>query len=140
MTEHRTTSAVTGALAVCMLAAMLLVGCAASPPPVPAGSAAQVPSGAPTGAASVEGGVQRIAIDVSKGYYDPTVVEAKAGVPLEITFGQGQGCLSEVLFPDFGVRQSLTQGGAVVKLPAMGPGERTFSCGMQMVFGKIVVR
>lgn len=78
-------------------------------------------------------------MDVSKGYYDPTVIKAKAGVPLEITFGQGQGCLAQVVFPDQGVREDLTQGGGVVKLPALKSGTYEFSCGMQMVFGQLVV-
>jgi hypothetical protein len=85
-------------------------------------------------------GGQTISVDLSQGYYDPTVIEAKAGVPLEITFGQGQGCLAKVLIPAFSVEQDLASGGALVKLPAMGPGEYEFSCGMRMVFGKIVVK
>jgi Cu+-exporting ATPase len=84
--------------------------------------------------------VQRISVDLTKGYYDPSVIHAKAGVPLEISFGQGSGCLGSVLIPDFSVNQDLTNGGAVVKLPAMKAGEYSFSCGMRMVYGKIVVQ
>lgn len=126
------------ALAIALVAA--LAGCVAAPLEAPRQSASAVDAGAPTGTAKVAGDIQRIGVDLSQGFYDPTVIEAKAGVPLEITFGQGQGCLAAVLFPAFGIQQDLTNGGAVVKLPAMQPGEYEFSCGMKMVFGKIVVR
>ena len=86
------------------------------------------------------GGVQTISVDVSLGYFDPMVIQAKAGEPLVITFSRGQGCMSQVLMKDFGVSQDLTSGGAVVNLPAMKAGEYTFSCGMEMQFGKLVVK
>jgi len=133
------------------LAAFLLSGCSApatglapgaSPQPSQTARAAGADqfAGAPEGTATVSGAVQRISVDVSQGFYAPTVVHVKAGVPVEIAFGQGQGCLSRVQFPDFGVDQDLSQGGAAVKLPAMKPGEYQFHCGMSMVFGKVVAR
>jgi hypothetical protein len=127
----------------------VLTACAPATPPVVQGvpqlsaaskPAPQIPADAPVGAAVSSGGVQRISIDVSQGFFNPTVIDATAGVPLEIAFGQGEGCVSAVLIPDFGVSQDLTRGGAVVKLPAMTPGEHSFSCGMRMQFGKIVVK
>jgi len=114
---------------------------ATTPAPVaPAPSASQVPAGAPEGTAKEAGSVQRISVGLAKGYYDPSIIHAKAGLPLEISFGQGSGCLGSVLIPDFSVNQDLTNGGAVVKLPAMKAGEYSFSCGMRMVYGKIVVQ
>lgn len=91
------------------------------------------------GSAVDEGGVQRISVDVSAGYFNPNVLRLAAGVPTVITFGQGSGCMSEVMIKDFGVFESLTQGGAVVEIPALQPGEYGFSCGMEMVFGVLVV-
>jgi len=144
-----------GAAALLTVAALAAVACSApaappasgtapavtNPAPAPqAPSASQVPAGAPEGTAKVEGGVQRISVDLTKGYYDPSVIHATAGVPLEISFGQGSGCLGSVLVPDFSVDQDLTNEGAVVKLPAMKAGEYSFSCGMRMVYGKIVVQ
>jgi len=130
-----------------LVAASAAVACsppaASSPAPTPAATApapGPADQGAPSGTAKVEGGVQRISVDLSKGFYDPSVIDAKAGVPLEISFGQGSGCLASVLVPDFGIDQDLTAGGAVVKLPATKAGEYEFSCGMHMVFGKIVVQ
>jgi Cu+-exporting ATPase len=97
------------------------------------------PADAPEGAAVVDGAVQRVSVDVSKGYFDPTVIRASAGLPIEITFSEGFGCLAEVRFDDFDIREDLTRGGAVVKLPALETGEYGFACGMDMVFGSIVV-
>lgn len=91
------------------------------------------------GSASLQGETQIISVDVSAGYFDPNVIRVKAGIPVEITFAEGSGCLAEVLFPQFDVREDLTQGGATVKLPALDPGTYGFSCGMEMVFGTLVV-
>lgn len=103
------------------------------------GCDSSAPAVEPQAAATLAGGVQKISVDVSAGYFDPTIIDLAAGVPTEITFGEGSGCLAEVEFPDFDISQDLTKGGAVVKLPALQPGEYGFNCGMQMVFGTLVV-
>jgi len=86
------------------------------------------------------GDVQRVEVDLSGGAFVPDRIIAVAGVPIEIIFGQGSGCLAEVVFPDLDVRRDLTAGGAVVRLPALPAGEHRFSCGMEMVFGTLVLR
>lgn len=102
---------------------------------------AQPPAGEQTSkAAAVEGGVQKISVDLSKGYYDPTQIELKAGVPAEITFGQGSGCMAQVQSQELGFFEDLTGGPKTVKIPALKAGTYPFSCGMQMVFGAIVVK
>lgn len=97
--------------------------------------------GAPVEAATtVEGDVQKIAVDTSTGSFNPNVIKAKAGVPIEIDFSQSPGgCLSGVMFPDFGISEDLTGGPKTVKVPALEKGEYTFYCQMQMVSAKIVV-
>ena len=109
-------------------------------PAAPAQTASNVPAGAPEGTAVSDGKVQRISVVTSQGFWDPSVIHAVAGAPLEITFAEGRGCLASVLVPDFGIDQDLTAAGAVVKLPAMKVGSYEFSCGMEMVYGKIVVQ
>lgn len=131
------------ALAIAALA-VVVAGCAGTVA-TPSGGVSQAPSadrfaGAPEGTATVTGAVQRIAVDVSQGSYRPAVLNVKAGLPVEIAFGQGQGCLSRVQFPDFGIDQDLTAGGATVKLPALKAGQYEFHCGMSMVYGKVVAR
>ena len=101
--------------------------------------------GAPAGAASsksatVSGAVQKITIDTSKGYYNPSTVNLKAGVPAEITFTQSSGCLAQVQSSDLDFSEDLTGGPKTIKLGALKAGTYSFSCGMQMQFGSIVVK
>jgi len=100
-----------------------------------------VPAGATTSkSATVSGAVQKITIDTSKGYYDPTTVSLKAGVPAEITFTQSSGCLGQVQSSDLNFSEDLTGGPKTIKLGALKAGTYSFSCGMQMQFGSIVVK
>jgi len=91
-------------------------------------------------AAEVVGDVQKISVDVSNGYYDPSVIELKAGVPAEITFSQSSGCTAQVQSQSLGFFEDLSGGPKTVKLPALDAGEYSFECGMSMVFGSIVVK
>lgn len=92
------------------------------------------------GAATVEGDVQRITVDASAGY-NPNVIKLVAGVPAEITFTQGSGCMAQVMSEDLNFYEDLQAGPKTVRLEAdrLQPGEYSFSCGMQMVFGTIIV-
>ena len=92
------------------------------------------------GAAAVEGDVQRISVDATNGY-DPNVIRLTAGVPAEITFSQASGCMAQVMSEDLGFYEDLTGGPKTVRIEAdaLQPGEYSFSCGMQMVFGTIIV-
>lgn len=92
------------------------------------------------GTAKVSGDVQTIDVDLSQGYYQPNAIVLKAGVPSEITFGQGSGCTAQVMSNELGFFEDLSAGPATVKLPALEKGEYPFYCGMQMVFGKIIVQ
>lgn len=106
-------------------------------------------SGAPTvdgvsgdpveGAAEQAGGVQSITVEISGGVYSPNIIKLKAGVPAKITFGQSSGCTGQVVSQDLGFQEDLTAGPRTVELPSLKPGTYAFSCGMAMVFGKIVV-
>jgi Cupredoxin-like domain len=92
------------------------------------------------GAATVEGGVQKITVNVGGSGYEPNVVKLKAGVRTEITFGQSQGCTGSVQSQDLGFQADLTAGPQTVKLAALQPGTYGFACGMGMVTGQIVVQ
>lgn len=97
--------------------------------------------GAPVEAATVvEGDVQKLDVDTSAGSFNPNVIKAKAGVPIELTFSQAPGgCLAGVYFPDFNINEDLTGGAKTVKLPALEKGTYTFYCQMQMISAQIVV-
>ncbi len=77
------------------------------------------------------------------GGYSPEVVELKQGVPATITFNRtsSQGCLDVVHSKDLGFETELPLGEEqTVTVPTDQAGEFTFSCGMDMFSGKIVVR
>lgn len=92
------------------------------------------------GAAVIEGDVQRITVDATNGY-NPNVIKLVAGIPAEITFGQGSGCMAQVISQDLGFFEDLTSGPKTIRIEGadLQPGEYGFSCGMEMVFGTIVV-
>ena len=92
------------------------------------------------GTATVVGGVQKINVDLSQGTYNPNTIVLKAGVPAEITFGQGNSCAAQIVSQDLGFSVDTYNGPKTVKLPALKAGEYRFSCSMQMIFGKIVVK
>jgi plastocyanin len=90
--------------------------------------------------AAVAGGIQKIAVDLSSGSYNPSEIVLKAGVPAEITFGQSSGCTAQVQSQDLGFSEDLSGGPKTVKLPALKAGTYNFACGMNMVSGTIVVK
>lgn len=92
------------------------------------------------GAATVEGDVQRITVDATNGY-NPNRIKLTAGITAEITFSQGSGCMAQVISPDLGFFEDLTAGPKTIRIEGgkLQPGEYSFSCGMEMVFGTIVV-
>lgn len=92
------------------------------------------------GEAVIEGDVQKIDVDVSQGFYDPNAIVLKAGVPAEITFSDGSGCTAQVMSNELGFFEDMSNGPVTVKLPALDAGEYPFYCGMQMVFGKVIVK
>jgi plastocyanin len=93
-----------------------------------------------TGAAKVSGGVQKISVDLSSGSYNPNVIQLKAGVPAEITFGQGSSCAAVIQSSDLNFQVDTSAGAKTVKLQALKPGTYNFACSMNMVQGQIVVQ
>lgn len=102
---------------------------------------ATAPAGAQTSkSAEVSGNAQKITVDTSKGYYDPSTVELKAGIPAEITFTRATGCLQYVESADLGFSEDLSGGPKTIKVGPLAAGTYGFNCGMQMQFGSIVVK
>lgn len=91
--------------------------------------------------AVMNNGVQEIVVAV-KGGYDPAVIEAEAGTPLRFVFDRQEGgeCSSHVVFPDFGVDQSLPAfRTTTMTITPNEPGEYGFACGMNMLHGTLRV-
>lgn len=82
--------------------------------------------------------VQRVSVAVTDGY-DPETIIVDAGVPVEIEFSEGHGCLAKVVFDSLGIEADLQDGGATIHIPALPAGRHAFRCGMDMVHGALIV-
>ncbi|UQS85917.1 cupredoxin domain-containing protein (plasmid) [Nicoliella spurrieriana] len=77
------------------------------------------------------------------GGYQPAVVNLKQGVPAKLAFVRKseQGCLDTVQSTDLGFNTELPLNQTkTVSVDTAQAGEFTFSCGMNMVSGKVVVK
>jgi hypothetical protein len=81
--------------------------------------------------------VQRLAVSVTDGY-EPDTILVDAGVPIELAFSEGHGCLGRVVFGSLGIEADLESGGALVKLPPLEAGTYPFSCGRGLVHGTLI--
>ena len=94
-----------------------------------------------SGQAELRDGVQEVTITV-KGGYSPDLVRVRQGVPVRLLFDRQESgdCTSRVVFPDFGVAESLPafQTSSVELMPEAA-GRYGFACGMNMVRGTLVV-
>ena len=87
-------------------------------------------------------GRQEINITITPSVYTPNTIEARAGMPLHITFNANEdaGCGREVVIPDFSIKKIVPGGGsATVELNPLKPGRYPFRCSMDMMKGTIIV-
>jgi plastocyanin domain-containing protein len=88
------------------------------------------------------GGVQEVRITV-KGGYSPDVVVVKQGRPVRLDFYRDEtaSCSEQVVFGDFGIARDLPAFKTTsIELTPQQPGEFTWTCGMNMLRGKLVVQ
>jgi len=81
-------------------------------------------------------------ITVSGGY-EPAVVTLKQGVPAQLTFTRtsAQGCLDSVHSDELRFETDLPLNQPqTVAIPTDHAGEFTYSCGMDMFQGKVVIK
>ena len=93
----------------------------------------QAKTAGPTGA---------IQVKVSSAGYEPSKIEVRRGKPIKIAFyrADAENCAGEVVFPSLNIRKGLKVGETtVVEFTPKEKGELTFSCGMGMLNGKLVV-
>ncbi|KRK79229.1 hypothetical protein FD03_GL001594 [Companilactobacillus nodensis DSM 19682 = JCM 14932 = NBRC 107160] len=84
---------------------------------------------------------QEVKVEVAGGY-KPNVVNLKQGVPAKISFTRTneQGCLEVVHSKELGFEEDLPiDVTKTVDVPTDKAGEYDFSCGMDMMFGKVVI-
>ena len=93
-------------------------------------------------AASVtDGGVQQIKVTV-KGGYSPDVIVVKEGQPVRFDFFRDEtaSCSEQVIFGDFGIARDLPAFKTTpIEFTPDKAGEFTFTCGMNMMRGKLIV-
>src|SRR4051794_5887949 len=87
--------------------------------------------------------IQSVTIILNDKGYQPASFKLQRGVPARVTFIRQVEvtCATEVVLPDYGIKRELPLGEpVVVEFTPNKKGEFSFSCGMDMVHGKIIVR
>lgn len=81
-------------------------------------------------------------IEVSSKGFTPASVSLKAGVPAKLTFirKDTENCATEVLLPGYGIKKALILNQPVVVEFTPTAGEIAFTCGMNMLSGKVVAK
>ena len=94
-----------------------------------------------TAAAVDDRGVQEVKITV-KGGYSPDVIVVKQGKLVRLDFYRDEtaSCSEQVVFGDFGIARDLPAfKTTTIELVPEEAGEYTFTCGMNMMRGKLIV-
>ena len=92
-------------------------------------------------AATARGGTQTVTV-VVQGGYKPDLIVARKGVPLRLIFDRREAspCSDEIVLPEFGVRRALpAHAKTELSITPEREGEFEFTCGMNMLHGKILV-
>ena len=87
------------------------------------------------------GGVQEIDV-VVKGGYSPDVIAVKRGSPVRLNFYRDEtsSCSEQVILGDFGIARDLpAYKTTAIEFTPDKAGEFPFTCGMNMLHGKLVV-
>jgi Uncharacterized protein conserved in bacteria len=104
------------------------------------GSGAAVPSAPATSAATPT--TNEATVEVSSKGFTPASVSLKAGVPAKLTFirKDTQNCATEVVISEYGIKRTLPLNQPVVIEFTPRKGSLTFTCGMNMLSGKVVAQ
>lgn len=87
------------------------------------------------------GGVQEITVTV-KGGYSPDVITVREGAPVRLDFYRDEtaSCSEQIIFGDFGIARDLPAFRTTpIEFTPTKAGEFTFTCGMNMMRGKLIV-
>jgi len=116
------------------------VSAASSPHPVKAAVGAE--GSGQSGSGQADSASNSATITVSARGFNPPSVRLKAGIPAKLIFVRTdeKNCATEVLLPDYGLRKSLPLNQPVTMEFTPRKGEVTFTCGMQMLSGKVVAQ
>jgi Cu+-exporting ATPase len=92
-------------------------------------------------AAESRAGRQTVTV-VVQGGYKPDLIVARRGVPLRLVFDRRETspCSDEIVLPEFGIRRALpAHARTELEIVPERTGEFEFTCGMNMLHGKILV-
>lgn len=92
-------------------------------------------------AAELQRGAQEVKVTV-KGGYSPDVIVVRQGVPVRLDFFRDEtaSCSEEVVFGDLGIARQLPAFKTTsIEFTPQEVGEFTFTCGMNMMRGKLIV-
>ena len=87
--------------------------------------------------------VQTATVALTENGYEPASLRLRRGVPYRVTFVRrvSAGCAQEVMLPDHQIKRELPLNEPVtVEFTPARAGSFTFSCGMGMVWGTLIVR
>lgn len=90
---------------------------------------------------SADGKTQTFELKVVGGY-QPSVIRAKAGVPLSLGVVRNEQiwCTKYLVFPELGIQRELPDSGRLtIEVPALKAGRYRFTCQMNMLSGELVV-
>ena len=79
----------------------------------------------------------------SWGGYSPETIVLKKNIQARIIFNRKDpsSCLDQVIFPDFGIYEDLPLGEKhVIEITPEKAGEYGYSCGMNMMHGRMIVK
>ena len=88
-------------------------------------------------------GVQAARVELTSQGYEPATLKLRVGVPARVTFTRrvSATCATEVVLSDYGIRRTLPlDEPVVVEFTPEKSGEFTFSCGMGMLRGSLIVK
>lgn len=88
-----------------------------------------------------EAGLQEINVTVKDGY-SPDVIAVKRGLPVRLNFYRAEtsSCSEQIVFGDFGIARSLPPFKTTpIEFTPEKTGEFAFTCGMNMLRGKLIV-
>jgi plastocyanin domain-containing protein len=86
---------------------------------------------------------QSARVEINQMGYQPASLTLRRSIPARITFLRttDNTCGTEVVFPDYGITRALPLNQPVViTFTPKTAGEFTFTCGMNMLRGKVIVR
>lgn len=93
-------------------------------------------------ARTTERGAQQVKITI-RGGYSPDVVVVRRGLPVRLDFYRDEtsSCSDRVIFDDFNISRSLPAHQTTsIEFTPDREGEFTFTCGMSMMRGKLIVK